>query len=38
VKEYFAANFVFCTPGDVAGVSKESEIKNLLTGEVVRPG
>ena len=38
VKEYFAANFVFCTPGDVVGVSKESEIKNLLTGEVVRPG
>ena len=38
VEEYFAANLGFCAPGEVAGASRESEIINLLTGEVIRPG
>jgi L-threonylcarbamoyladenylate synthase len=38
VEEYFAGSLDFYAPGDVVGASRESEIKNLLTGEVIRSG
>ena len=38
VEEYFAESLDFYAPGDIVGASRESEIKNLLTGEVVRSG
>lgn len=38
VDEYFAESLDFYAPGDVLGASRESEIKNLLTGEVIRSG
>tara|TARA_B110000003_G_C16569896_1_gene503879 strand:- start:641 stop:1210 length:570 start_codon:yes stop_codon:yes gene_type:complete len=38
VDEYFAGSLDFYAPGDVVGASRESEIKNLLTGEVIRSG
>jgi len=38
VAEYFDNKLDFMAPGEVAGSSKESEIKSILTGEVLRPG
>ena len=38
VAEYFHNKLDFMAPGEVAGSSKESEIKSILTGEVLRPG
>ena len=38
VAEYFHNKLDFMTPGEVAGSSKESEIKSVITGEVLRPG
>ena len=38
VEEYFTGSLDFYTPGDVVGAIRESEIKNLLTGEVIRSG
>ena len=38
VEEYFAGSLDFYAPGDVVVASRESEIKNLLTGEVIRSG
>jgi L-threonylcarbamoyladenylate synthase len=38
VAKYFHNKLDFIAPGDVAKSGKESEIKSILTGEVLRPG
>lgn len=38
VKSYFGSSLDYQTPGSVGSARRSSEIRNLLTGEVVRPG
>ena len=38
VRSYFSKSLDYQTPGQVGGAAKASEIRDLLTGEVIRPG
>ena len=38
VKRYFSKALDYQTPGQVGGAAKASEIRDLLTGEVIRQG
>ena len=38
VQDYFGEDIDFQAPGEIGEAAKESEIRNLLTGGVIRPG
>jgi L-threonylcarbamoyladenylate synthase len=38
VEDYFGADIDFKAPGEIGEAARESEIRNLLTGGVIRPG